>query len=691
MKYSAVSPKITAMLHGADYNPDQWLDYPGILDEDIRLMKLANCNVMALGMFSWSMLEPQEGKYNFDWLDTVMERLAASNIHVILSTPSGAKPAWLSRQYPEVRMTNEKRQHTLHGGRHNHCSSSRVYREKTQQINRLLAERYGNHPSLIMWHISNEYGNNKHGGECHCETCQQGFRNWLMNKYNNDLSELNRAWWTSFWSHRYSSWEEVESPSSIGERSVHCQNLDWRRFVTWLNRDFFRNEILPIRELSPEIPITTNFMGTFYELDYFKFAEDVDVVSWDSYPEWHTDQDSLQVAVSTAFAHDLNRSLKGGRPFMLMESTPSNTNWQPVPKLKRPGMHLLSSLQAVAHGSDTVQYFQWRKSRGSYEKFHGAVVDHCGHEHTRVFQDVSETGRALQQLQDVVGSTVDAKVAVIFDWENRWAFDDAKGLHNLEKQYLETVVHHYRAFWEQSVPVDVIDMDCDLSGYQLIVAPVLYMVKPGFAEKIEGFVEAGGCFVTTYCSGLVDEHDLCFLGGFPGPLRKLLGIWVEETDSLTSDDYNSVRFLDVGTDQKSSYTVKDICDLLHCETATPLAVYEHDFYAGHPALTCNSFGSGQAYYIAFRNNEHFEKTFYSDLLNKLRLSSGLNTEIPENVHVQQRENDENRFWFIMNFGAETVEMELPGMSGAYDVMNECQVYDKIGIAPCSLKVIKTAL
>lgn len=282
-------------------------------------------------------------------------------------------------------------------------------------------------------------------------------------------------------------------------------------------------------------------------------------------------------------------------------------------------MHLLSSIQAVAHGSDTVQYFQWRKSRGCVEKFHGAVVDHCGHENTRVFRDVAEVGKVLEKLDPIIGTTVRPEVAIIYDWENRWAIDDVKGLIQDKKDYLLTCQSHYRPFWKNGVPVDVIDMDCDFSDYKVLIAPMLYMVRPGVAERIEKFVEAGGTFITTYWSGIVDENDLCFLGGFPGPLRKVTGIWSEEIDALYDTDVNHV-VLENGNPLglKGEYEARQLCDLIHAETAQVLATYKDDFYAGRPALTVNSFGKGKAYYIAFRNNGDFlDDCYYRFSLSKI--------------------------------------------------------------------------
>ncbi len=645
MNYGPISKKIPKMLHGADYNPDQWMGYEGIWDEDFRLMDLAHVNAMSIGIFSWSALEVEEGKFDFSWMDQIMDRLAAEGKYAILATPSGARPAWLSQKYPSVLRTNEDRTKNLHGERHNHCFTASIYREKTRRINTELAKRYKDHPALIAWHISNEYS-----GECHCDLCQDAFREWLKQKYDQDLKKLNHAWWTGFWSHTYTQWDQIQSPSSKGERSVHGLVIDWKRFVTDQTLDFMENEIEPLRQLTPDIPVTTNFMGTFEGLNYWKMATTLDVISWDSYPLWHTDRDSLEIAIETGFLHDLNRSLKKGKPFMLMESTPSMTNWQEVAKLKRPGMHLLASVQAIAHGADTVQYFQWRKSRGSFEKFHGAVVDHCGHEHTRVFNDVSEVGSVLEQLDEVVGTSVKPEVALIYDWENRWGINEAKGYNNRNKKYLETVKKHYGAFWKKGIPVDIIDMEQDINAYKVVVAPMLYMVRKDIAKRIEAFVKAGGTFVATYMSGVVDANDLCFLGGMPGPLRQVLGIWVEETDSLYPQEYNTINLTMEGLEGRA-YKGIELCDLLHLETAKAIGTYTEDFYAQKPALTKNTFGLGQAFYIAFRNNQNFEEDFYGQLIQELQLQPVMNAKIPEGVSVQTRYDEKNTFVFVMNFNA----------------------------------------
>lgn len=654
-KFPPISNKIPRFLHGADYNPDQWLKYPEVLEEDIRLMKLANCNVMSVGIFSWAALEPDEGVFTFDWLDRVLDVFSRNGIYAFLATPSGARPAWMSQKYPEVLRVNANRVRNLHGLRHNHCYTSPVYREKVATINRKLAERYAHHPAVIGWHISNEYG-----GDCHCDYCQEAFREWLKRKYGT-LDQLNHAWWTAFWSHTFTDWSQIESPAPHGEHMIHAMNLDWKRFVTDQTVDFCRHEIAPLRAVNPDLPVTTNFMETFEGLNYWRFADLLDVISWDAYPTWHDSEDETEQAVLFAFNHDMYRSMKDGKPFMLMESTPSMTNWQPVSKIKRPGMHLLSSLQAVAHGSDTVQYFQWRQSRGASEKFHGAVISHSGHEHTRVFRDVAELGNILSKLTEIIGTSVQPEVAIIFDWENRWAINDAQGPRNKGIYYEKTVRQYYRAFWEQGISVDVVNMDCDFSKYKLVVAPMLYMVRPGVGEKIECFVKNGGTFVTTYWSGIVDENDLCFLGGFPGPLRKTLGIWSEEIDALHDHDTNEIVFVeDNALGLSGVYKVHELCDLIHLEGAEALAFYKQDFYAGRPALTVNQFGKGKAYYIASRNKEPFYRDFFRKLAKEASIQRIIDTDLPYGVTAQLRTDGEYDYVFLLNFSKQEQMIDLKG-------------------------------
>ncbi len=631
--------------HGGDYNPDQWRHIPGIFEEDLRLMKLSHCNLMSVGIFSWAALEPEEGKYDFDWLRKVLDGLHENGVSVFLATPSGARPAWMSRSYPEVLRVEGNRVRNLHGDRHNHCYTSPAYRRFVNKMNTALAERFGRHPAVIGWHISNEFG-----GECHCELCQNDFREFLKKKYGT-LENLNHAWWTGFWAKTYTDWGQIESPAPQGEHAVHGLSLDWKRFVTHQTVDFMEKETEPLRRLTPDLPITTNLMGTYPGLDYFRFQRVLDVASYDSYPRWSSaEMTDEETAYDAGFKFDITRSILR-KPWVLMESTPSMTNWQPVCKPKRPGMHLLSSMQAVAHGADTVQYFQWRKSRGSSEKLHGAVVDHVGHENTRVFRDVTEVGEWLEKIRPALHAGVEAQTAVIFDWNNRWAMEEAQGPRR-DKQYEEQVKEHYAALRRLGADVDVIDMEQDFTPYKLIVAPMLYMVKPGVAGRIEEFVKNGGTFVATYWTGIVDENDLCFLGGFPGPLKQVLGIWSEEIDSLYPGEKNGLKRED-GREYECSF----LCDLIHSEGAQVKAVYTDDFYAGRPALTRNAFGNGEAWYIACRAEKRFLDDFYAEITGSAGVD--LPGEQREGVLMSRRVKAGKTFLFAMNFSGKAASAVLP--------------------------------
>ncbi|MEK5397746.1 beta-galactosidase [Paenibacillus sp. FSL K6-2859] len=683
-KHSPISSKAPVMLHGADYNPEQWLKYPEILREDIRLMKLANCNVMSVGIFSWVSLEPEEGVFTFDWLDSVLDSFAENGIYAFLATPSGARPAWMSEKYPEVLRVERNRVHNLHGFRHNHCFTSPVYREKTAILNAKLAERYSQHPAVIGWHISNEFG-----GECHCDLCQNAFRDWLKDKYNNSLDEVNHAWWATFWSHTYTSWTQIESPAPHGETQVHGLNLDWRRFVSERTIDFCQHEINTVRPYNPALPITTN-MHMIDGIDYRELAKILDVVSWDAYPEWHytEDGDDARLAAWTAMHYDLMRSFKK-KPFLLMESTPSLTNWQSVSKLKRPAMHKLSSLQAVAHGSDSVQYFQWRKSRGSSEKFHGAVVDHSGHSETRVFKDVTEVGKMLAGMTEVVGTSTPVKTAIIFDWDNRWAIKDAQGIRNSGLRYEETVLQHYRALWELGIPVDMIGSGDDLSDYKLVIAPMLYLISEENGKRIEKFVEQGGTFLATYWSGVVNETDLCHLGGFPGPLRRTLGIWAEETEGLHSRDLNGVVMqASNALNLSGDYDAHEIAELIHLEGAEALGTYRSDFYAGRPALTVNRFGEGNAYHLATRvKDASFYVELYAAITSKAGITRALDSELPTGVTAQLRTDGESDYIFVQNFSGSPQTVQLNGEEYT-DITSDTAVPAVLNLAVNDLAMLK---
>lgn len=639
------------MLHGGDYNPEQWLHSPEILEKDIEYFKKAKINEVSVGIFSWAVLEPEEGVYNFDWLEKILDRLHENGISAMLATPSAARPRWMAKKYPEVLRVDATGHRNLYGERHNHCYTSPVYREKVRNINMALAKRFGDHPAVIAWHISNEYG-----GECHCPLCQAEFRNWLQEKYGT-VDKMNRAWATAFWSHQYTSFDQVDSPSPKGDSSLHGLNLDWKRFVTDRTVDFVKHEIQALRDAGSDKPTTINMMYDFGGLNYHKFADVIDFVSWDNYPQWHKKEERL-TAMDDGMQHDIMRSIQK-KPFLLMENCPSATNWQPVSKLKKPGMLHAASMQAVAHGSDSILYFQIRQSQGSSEKFHGAVIDHYGGDDTRVFKEVSQVGDTLAKLQEVTAANTKASVAVVYDWENRWAMEDAAGPRNQGLFYKESVEKSYYAFRKQGLDVDMIDMEQELDGYKIVAAPMLYMFRAGFEEKVRKFVNAGGTFILTYWSGIVNDTDLCFLGGTPHGLMDVMGLRSTEIDGLYDWEYNVGKPVENNPmGLETAYQCNHLCELVNTSTAEPLMTFGEDFYAGMPALTKNSFGAGQAYHVC----ADFEQGFYDEVYGKIVKEAGVVpvlADVPEGVEVNTRENENGKFVFVVNFNRGPVEIKLP--------------------------------
>ncbi len=672
MKRQYLNDHFPHLLHGADYNPEQWIDTKDIWDKDMELMVKANCNEMSVGIFSWSMLEPREGEFDFSFLDEIIDKIYQNGGRVVLATPTGARPRWMAEKYPEVLRVNYNLDRLHYNERHNHCYTSPVYRQKAATINTLLAKRYGKHPAVVAWHISNEYG-----GQCFCPKCQDAFRDFLRQRYDNDIDRLNHAYWSTFWSHRVDSFDQIEAPSALGDRIMHALILDWRRFVSHQTLDFMKAEIAAIRAVEPNLPVTTNMMPGFYDLDYFKFADELDVISLDSYPDWHNG-DNARAAYGTAFWFDMNRTFKN-KPFMLMESVPGTVNWRDANKLKRPGMDTLASLQAVAHGSDTVQYFQFRKSRGSFEKFHGAIVDHVGTDETRIFKAVQTTGAMLKKIDEVAGSGVDSRVAIVYDWANRWALDETQGFKK-HRGLDDTCIEYYRTLWQRGINVDVTAVDRDWSGYDLVILPMLYMTSDATIERIRSYVEGGGTVYATYTLGMVDDTDLCHLGGFPGGvLKQVFGIWNEEIDSLYDSDSVTVKMGD------TVYSGRDFCEVIHSRGAKVLAEYDSQFYKGMPALTVNSYGKGKAYYQAFRDNGEFKDDALAAILDKLGIKGAIPC-LPEGVTAHTRQADGVEYLFVENY-TDTEATDI-ALGAVYTDMITGETVDKVDLAGYDIKILK---
>ena len=631
------------ILFGGDYNPNQWPKE--IWEEDIRIFKKASINSATVNVFSWAKIQPSENCYDFEELDQIIGKLSTEGFDIVLATSTAALPAWMFKKYPEVARTDYDGRHHKFGQRHNACPNSLVYQKYAERLATKLAERYGENPQVTCWHINNEYG-----GECYCDNCEKAFRVWLKDKYHT-IEALNKAWNMEFWGHTVYEWDEIVLPNALSEGIGYDKtafagiSIDYRRFNSDSLLKNYMMERDAIRKIDPTTPITTNLMGTFKGLDYFKWAKEMDLVSWDNYPSYNTPWSLV------AMTHDLMRGLKQ-QPFMLMEQTPSQQNWQPYNSLKKPGQMRAQSYQTIAHGADTIQYFQLRRSIGACEKFHGAVIEHVGHEDTRVFRETAALGAELAQLSDIIGTQTQAQVAVIFDWDNYWALDYTSGP-TVDLKYVEQIHRYYRYFYEQNIAVDLVPVDADLSKYKLVAAPVLYMIKEGMQERLTDFVMQGGALLTTYMSGIVDQSDNVHLGGYPGPLRELAGIWVEEIDALAPEQSNGVSLVN----EELTGTSNLVSDLIHLENAEALAHYTSNFYAGMPAVTKNTFGDGTVYYFGGQLEDQLQDQLFKTIVKETDITPVI--EEATKLEIACRENEEAKFFVIINFHEEA--QPLPEM------------------------------
>lgn len=630
-----MKPVFNRILFGGDYNPNQWPQ--DIWQEDMRMFKKASINSATINVFSWAQIQPSEHVYDFSELDQIVEMLSKEDKDIVLATATGALPAWMFKKYPEVGRTDYQGRHHKFGQRHNACPNSLVYQKYAAAIAGKLAERYGDNPHVMCWHINNEYQ-----GDCYCEQCEKAFRVWLKDKYQT-IDALNKAWNMSFWGHTVYEWDEIVLPNALSEGIGNDKtafagiSIDYRRFSSDSLLENFKMERDAIRRFDPTTPVTTNLMGTFKGLDYFKWAKEMDIVSWDNYPAYNTPWSLVSMT------HDLMRGLKQ-QPFMLMEQTPSQQNWQPYNSLKKPGQMRAQSYQTIAHGADTIQFFQLRRSIGACEKFHGAVIEHVGHEETRVFRETADLGKELTQLSEIMGTGNHGKTAIIFDWDNYWALEYTSGP-TIDLTYVDQIHQYYRYFYDQNIAVDMVSVTADLTDYDLVIAPVLYMVKEGAAEQLTDFVEKGGTLVTTYMSGIVDQSDNVHLGGYPGPLRQLAGIWVEEIDALAPEQTNQVQI-----NERLTGSSRLVSDLIHLESAEALAVYTSNFYAGMPAVTKHTYGKGTVFYFGTQ----LDQDAFDHLMTEVKETASIEPIIAAQtaIEITRRQSESHDYYFLINFEAE---------------------------------------
>jgi beta-galactosidase len=567
--------------YGADYNPEQWS--PEVWREDARLMREAGVNLVAINIFGWAALEPLPGQYDFSALDAVIEVLHEHGIGINLGTGTSSPPAWLSAEYPESLPTMADGTTRAFGGRQAFCPSSPVFRERAVMLVEQVARRYGSHPAVKLWHVSNEIG--CHNAHCYCAVSAAAFRVWLRARYET-LDALNTAWGTAFWSQKYAAWEHIQTPRLTVATGNPSQALDFMRFSSDELLAQYRAEESVLRAHS-DVPVTTNFMVTAHirNQDYWSWAPHMDVIANDHY----LDNRLVDSRAELSFAADATRGLAGGGPWMLMETSTSAVNWQPRNIAKAPREMIRNALTHVARGADGISFFQWRASLQGSEKFHSAMLPHAGVD-TKVWRESVELGLTLEKLTEVAGSRVVTDVALVFDWQAWWG-TDLDSHPSADVGYLDQVHEIYAALLAEGFTVDILAPGAPLDGHRLLVVPSLYLVSDADASRISDFVAGGGHVVITYFSGIVDEDDRVRPGGYPGAFRDLLGVSSEEFFPV---DPAVTLALSNGS------TASTWTEWVHLRGAEAIAVFDDGPLPGVPAVTRNSFGDGEAWYAATR-------------------------------------------------------------------------------------------
>jgi beta-galactosidase len=659
---------------GGDYNPEQWREE--IWREDVRLMKEAYINLVTVGVFSWSKFQPTERRYDFEWMDRLMDLLARNGIGVCMATGTASPPPWMTHRYPDVLPVTDEGVRLNVGSRQQFSPSSGVYRRFAEALVRKLARRYKGHPALKTWHVNNEYA--CHIRECHGDESTASFRRWLQSKYGS-LERLNEAWGTDFWSQRYSRWDEILTPRRAPYHTNPSQCLDFKRFTSDEFLALLRMELKILRSEAPGIPITTNFMGFFKPLDYRSWATDLDYVSWDSYPD---PQDETTARRTAAAEHDLMRSLKPDRPFLLMEQASSAVVFRPTNKPKRPGLQRLWSYQAIARGADGIMFFQWRASKVGAEKFHSAVIQHAPTDQSRIFREVKQLGKELAHLDPVVGSIQKNKVAFVFDWSNWWALE----LKSKPKEinYTEEVRHLHEYFYERNIGVDFVTPLADLRKYDLVVAPTLYLLSSAEAANIDRYVFGGGTLVGTYFTGIVDEYDHVITGGYPAFLRRVFGLWIEEWVPYNDGCFNAVRL----TGSSKRFSCTHWCDLIHLEGAEALAVYSRDYFNGMPAVASHSHGKGTAFYLGTRLDVSGRDWLLEKAVRRSKL--WLPPKVPSGIELTMRESSNARYLFLLNHGPRPVTVSLAGRQGR-ELITGKATSTRVRISPLDVRVLEFKL
>jgi beta-galactosidase len=631
---------LDGLAYGGDYNPEQWPEETWA--EDVRLMRDAGVNLVTVGVFAWSRLEPASGRWDFDWLDRVLDLLHDHGIRADLATGTASPPPWLVRRHPEILPVDARGTRLEFGSRQTYCPSSPVWRDETIRLARVMAERYGEHPALALWHVSNEFGDEL--SRCWCPVTAGAFRDWLKRRYG-DVDELNRAWGTTVWSQRYRAFEEIEPPRATTGPGHPAHWLDFERFSSDALIRLFRGEAAVLRQVTPDVPVTTNFMGAFRQVDYWALAAAEDIVGDDAYPD-PADPGS---AADMAFNYSLMRSLKR-RPWLLLESATSAVSWRDVNVPKTPGRSRFDALQAIAHGSDGVMRFQWRQSRSGPEQHHSAMVGHRGAA-SRVYQETVRLGQDLARLAPVRGTRVRSRVAMVVDWESWWAQDVPASMPSRRLRWLDQARRWHAAAASLGHAPDCVQATGPFDGYAVVLIPGLYQATEDQARALAGYAATGGHLLVGPFSGVVDATAAVHPGGPPGPLRDLVGIEVDEPWPLAD---GQTAALAVGDERwavevwQEAVAASPDTDVLGVLAGGPLA--------GGPALTRRRSGSGLAYYLGAVT----DAPGLAAVLRLVLTDAGLDAaDLPDGVTRLTRTDGRTDYTFLLNHGDRPRDVVVP--------------------------------
>ncbi len=641
--------------YGGDYNPDQWPEE--VWDDDVRLMKKAGVNLVSVGIFSWAKIETSEGVYDFDWLDRIVDKLGEAGIAVDLASATASPPMWLTQAHPEVLWKDYRGDVCQPGARQHWRPTSPVFREYALKLCRAMAEHYKGNPYVVAWHVSNEYG--CHNRFDYSEDAEHAFQQWCEERYGT-IDAVNDAWGTAFWAQRMNDFSEIVPPRFIGDGNFMNPGklLDFKRFSSDALKAFYIAERDTLAEITPDLPLTTNFMvsASGSVLDYDDWGDEVDFVSNDHYfipGEAHLDE--------LAFSASLVDGIARKDPWFLMEHSTSAVNWREINYRKEPGQLVRDSLAHVAMGADAVCYFQWRQSKAGAEKFHSAMVPHAG-EDSAVFRDVCELGADLNKLSDegILGSRLaKSRVAVVFDYESEWATEHT-ATPTQHVHHVDEPLAWFRALADQGVTADVVPVRGAWDDYEMVVLPSVYLLSEETTRRVRDYVVGGGRLVVTYYTGISDEKDHVWLGGYPGSIRDVVGVRVEEFMPM-GDDFTGVPDR---LELSNGAVAHDIADVIGSvdESATVLETFKDDPWTGMdgaPAIVAHTFGEGRSVYVGARLGRDGIALSLPEILDSLGMAEAGGND-GRVLHVEREGADGSRFVFSFNRTHETVRVPVEG-------------------------------